>query len=52
MQLFNNGGELLLDKEYNHALVRINLASYPEGVYFVKIYNHSGASGEKVIVVR
>ena len=52
LQLFNNGGELLFDKEYNHTLVRISIGSYPEGVYFLKIYGDSEARGEKGIVVR
>ena len=51
LQLFNNEGALLFDKEYNNAVVTIGMGDYPEGVYFVKIFRDGELVSRKVLVV-
>ncbi len=52
LQLLNNNGELLLDREYNHSVVTIGLGEYPDGIYFVKVYRGDGVESRKAVVVR
>ncbi|MEN8250336.1 MAG: T9SS type A sorting domain-containing protein [Bacteroidota bacterium] len=52
LQLFDNEGALLFDKEYNHAVVTIGLGEYPEGIYFVNVYRGDGVENKKLVVVR
>ncbi len=49
LQVFDEQGKLLFEKEVNAYNYQINLDSYPTGTYFIKVLTNSGQTTKKVV---
>lgn len=49
LQVFDEQGKVLFEKEVNAHNYQINLDSYPTGTYFIKVLTNSGQATKKVV---
>ena len=49
LQVFDDQGKRLLEKEVNAYNYQINLENYPTGTYLIKVLTNSGQATKKVI---
>lgn len=49
LQVFDEQGKRLFEKEINTYNYQINLENYPTGTYFIKVLTNSGQATKKVI---
>lgn len=50
IHVFNNSGQLVLDKEVNALQFEINVAQYESGIYFIKLETGDGAILRKITI--
>ena len=50
IEIFNSSGEKMFDKNFRNSMTTLNMSSYPEGVYFVKIYRGEDSVSKKIVV--
>lgn len=50
IQLFNSSGQLKYEESINRSLMSIDISSYPEGSYFLKVSNEKGSYSKKVVI--
>ena len=52
IQIFNSQGRLILDREYLQNLISISLNRYPEGMYFINIFQDEVFFNRKTILIK